>query len=222
MIDFINVSMIYPSGYCALRNVSFSIKESEMVMLFGPSGSGKTSIFNLLLRLVTPSQGRILINQQDISRIDIKELPQLRRYISMVFQIPQLLLNETVFNNVALPLLAGGYRQQHINSRVTAALKKTGLLPKAKLKAADLSSGEKKLAEIARAIVTVPKILLVDEPTSNVDAATAIKILKLFKAFNQVGMTLLISTHHQNLLADIPTRALFIHDGTLQTEVSHA
>ncbi len=221
MIQFVNVSMSYPNGYAALQDVSFTVHEGEMVMLLGPSGAGKTSIFNLLLRLVSPSRGRIFINQKEISRLTSKS-PDLRSDVSMVFQNPQLLPHKNIFDNVALPLRIGGYRRQVVKDRVIAALKKVDLLPKASLNAVDLSSGEKKLAEIARAIVTVPKILLVDEPTSNVDAATAIKILKLFKAFNQVGMTLLIATHQRNLLTGAKTKSLFMRSGKLAVEMSDA
>lgn len=210
MIEFNHISMTYPSGYTALNDVSFTIREGDMTVLLGPSGAGKSSIFNLLLCLATPSRGRILINQQDIQKIN------LRGHISMVFQTPQLLNEDNLFENIALPLIIGGYRQQIIRERTTAALKKVGLLAKASLKAKDLSSGERKLTEIARAIVTVPKILLVDEPTSNVDAETAIKMLNLFRAFNDVGMTLLIATHQQDLLKDIATKSLFIRDGKLE------
>lgn len=220
MIDFLNVSMTYPNGYQALRHVSFSINAGEMVMLCGPSGAGKSSIFNLLLRLVLPSQGRVSVNNTNLCDLKPAELPRLRRYISMVFQNPQLLLEKRVFDNVALPLVVAGYRTPYIHTRVNAALKKVGLLSVAALKAVDLSSGQKKLVEIARAIVTMPKILLVDEPTSNVDADTAIKILELFRAFNQVGITLLVATHQQHLLTGKQVRSLVFQDGVLQQEFS--
>ncbi len=216
MIEFINVSLSYPNGYNALRKVSFSINEGELVLLFGPSGAGKTSIFNLLLGLASPSCGKIQINRQTIQQ------QHLRQHVSMVFQTPQLLPNETIFDNVALPLVVNGYRQAVIKERTVAALKKAGLLAKASLHATDVSSGEKKLAEIARAIVTVPKILLVDEPSSNVDAATAVKILNLFKAFNQVGMTLLIATHHHDLFKNTPVKSMTLRDGQLENPVTYA
>ncbi len=215
MIQFTNVSKTYSNGYQALNDISFKINAGEMVLLTGPSGSGKTSLLRLLLRLEIPSDGYVFVNKCNIAKLSRSKLPMLRRYIGMVFQHPQLLANETVYHNVALPLLVAGYKPKEVKLRTTAALQKVGLLEKSHLLAASLSSGEQKLTEIARAIATTPRILLVDEPTANVDALTAQEILKLFKAFNQIGITVIIATHQRNLLFTKQTSTLFLKDGCL-------
>ena len=221
MIQFSNVSKTYANGYHALNAVNFKIEAGEMVLLTGPSGSGKTTLFNLLLRLTTPTHGYIFVNKRNITQLKRAELPLLRRYIGMVSQNPQLLLDETVYQNIALPLIVCGYKSKEIKLRVTAALEKTGLIDKSQMLALDLSSGEQKRTEIARAIVTTPKILLVDEPTANADATTAQEMLSLFEAFNQIGITIIIATHQNNLLLGRETRSLFIEKGCLQNGERH-
>ncbi|OGO94024.1 MAG: hypothetical protein A3F10_01005 [Coxiella sp. RIFCSPHIGHO2_12_FULL_42_15] len=215
MLQFTNVSKTFSNGYLVLSAVNFSIAVGEWVLLTGPSGSGKTTIFKLLLRLLSPSSGNISIKQRNIAHLTKKEIPYLRRYIGMVSQNPLLLPHETIFENVAIPLIVAGYCSEYIKIRVTAALKKVGLLNKSHVLALDLSSGEQKRAEVARAIVTTPQILLVDEPTANVDATTAIEMLDLFKTLHRLGMTVIIATHEPNLLNGQQTKTLIIHSGKI-------
>jgi cell division transport system ATP-binding protein len=221
MIQFTNVSKIYPNGFQALNTVTFSVKAGELVLLTGPSGSGKTTLFKLLLRLTSPSHGFIFVNKRNIAQLKKSQLPHLRRYIGVVSQNSQLIPNLSIFDNVALPLLIEGYRADYVNTRVKAALKKVGLLDKSHLQAMDMSSGEQKRTEVARAVITTPKILLVDEPTANVDATTAIEMLSLLKAFNNVGMTVLIATHQSHLLNGKETRSFIIKNGCLQSRNHH-
>lgn len=222
MIQFTNVNKTFSNGYVALTALNFSISSGELVLLTGPSGSGKTTIFKLLLRLVNPSSGDIFLSRRNINDITQKELPHLRRYIGMVSQSPLLLPRETVFNNVALPLFVAGYHTQYIKTRANAALKKVGLLNKSHINALDLSSGEQKRAEVARAIVTTPQILLIDEPTANVDANTALEMLDLFKAFHQIGITIIIATHQPYLLGGEQTRTLYMRSGKIYQGDPHA
>lgn len=193
-----------------------------MVLLTGPSGVGKTTLFKLLLRIYHPTQGNIFINQINLAHLKPTQVQELRRYIGMVSQTPQLLMTETVYSNVALPLVIAGNRSTFIRIRTMAALKKVGLIDKSHLQAKETSSGEQKKIEVARAIVTTPKILLVDEPTANVDAATANEMLTLFRTLHKIGITLIIASNHHNILSGKQTDTFLLKAGKLQTGGQHA
>ncbi|MCX7120366.1 MAG: cell division ATP-binding protein FtsE [Gammaproteobacteria bacterium] len=212
MIEFNNVSKEYPS-HDALKNVTFSMSSGEMAFLTGHSGAGKSTILKLAMRIETPTRGQIHINQQDLSQLKKAHIPQLRRHIGMIYQNPQLLDNQTVFNNVALPLLIHGYRHHEIKRRVHAALDKVGLLSKEKLFPNALSCGEQQRVGIARAVVNKPSVLLADEPTGNLDPDLSMDILRLFEAFHLVGVTVLIATHDLSLIAQMPHRMIILQNG---------
>lgn len=214
MIEFTNVAKEY-KGHVALSNVSFSMHSGEMAFLTGHSGAGKSTVLKLAMRIETPTRGQIQINQRNLSRLSKREVPQLRKQIGMIYQNPQLLSNQTVFDNVALPLLIHGYRHREMKRRVHAALDKVGLLSKEKLFPNALSCGEQQRVGIARAVVCKPTILLADEPTGNLDPELSMEILRLFEAFHAVGVTVLIATHDLSLIAQIPHRIITMHHGEM-------
>lgn len=213
MIHFANVVKEY-NGHSALSNVTFAVEPSEMVFLTGHSGAGKSTVLKLIMRIESPTRGQIHVNQHNLSRLSNRQVPLLRRRIGMIYQNPQLIHNRTVFDNIALPLEIQGYRHRDIQRRVHAALDKVGLLSKEKCFPGSLSCGEQQRIGIARAVVNKPDILLADEPTGNLDPYLSMEILRLFEAFHDVGVTVLIATHDLSLIAQMPYRMITLQNGT--------
>lgn len=215
MIRFANVSKNYPNAHQALSNISFSLARGEMAFLTGHSGAGKTTLLKLMMIIEPLTGGQIFINNRNLSRLAARHIPFLRRHIGMIFQNPQLLYHRSVFDNVAIPLFISGYHQKEINRRVRAALDKVGLLKKERLFPTSLSSGEQQRVGIARAIVNKPMIVLADEPTGNLDPKLSFEIMRLFEAFNNVGVTVLVATHDLSLIAPLNHRIITLKKGRL-------
>ena len=215
MIHFDHVNKRYPGGYEALRNISFEIAEGEMVFLTGPSGAGKSTLLKLIAAIERPNSGSVVVKGQNVATIKPGALPYLRRNLGMVFQDHKLLFDRNVFDNVMLPLQICGFDHSESAKRVRAALDKVGLLNREKSNPIALSGGEQQRLCIARAIVNRPAILLADEPTGNLDAGYASDIMDIFKSFHQVGVTLLIATHDENIMHKFGGRKLALKHGQL-------
>ncbi|MBI5447413.1 MAG: cell division ATP-binding protein FtsE [Gammaproteobacteria bacterium] len=218
MIQFVQVSKRYDSGYEALAQLSFEVKKGELVFLTGHSGAGKTTIIKLIAMLDRPTQGQIFFNQLNLNQISPRDALQLRQQMGIIFQNPHLLMDRTVFDNVALPLHITNFDPREIPKRVRAALDKVGLLKKEKSLPAALSVGEQQRVSIARAIVNKPVALLADEPTGNLDPELARDIMTLFQQFHQVGVTLLVASHDLALIAKMPHRVVSLQRGRLKKE----
>ena len=216
MITFSHVTKRYRGGSEALKDLSFTIEEGELVVLTGPSGAGKTTLLKLIAAIERPSQGSVVVNGQNVGKLSRGAVPYLRRNIGMVFQEGRLLFDRNVFENVALPLRIIGMPTREAAKRVRAALDKVGLLEKEKAQPITLSGGEQQRLAIARAIVNRPSILIADEPTGNLDPDYAVQLMDMFAAFNQVGVTLLLATHDPHLASRFTSRVLHLRDGTLQ------
>ncbi|MDX1526329.1 MAG: cell division ATP-binding protein FtsE [Pseudidiomarina maritima] len=215
MIKFEQVSKTYPGGFQALNNVSFHLEPGEMAFLTGHSGAGKSTLLKLISILERPSAGRVLINGHDLKRISARQVPYVRRDIGMIFQDHRLLMDKTVLDNVALPLLIEGYSMAEAKKRVHAALEKVGLLDKVRHYPYMLSGGEQQRVGIARAVVNKPPLLLADEPTGNLDPKLSMDIIRLFEEFNRVGVSVLIATHDLGLIARLRYRTLTLRDGRM-------
>ena len=215
MISFSEVSKRYPNGFEALRNVSFTVETGEMALINGHSGAGKTTLLRLIAAIERSTTGSVIVNGQDVGRLNGPAIPFLRRNFGLVFQDQKLLFDRSVFENVLLPLQISGFESKAAVRRVRAALDKVGLLDKEKARPITLSGGEQQRLCIARAIVSRPSILIADEPTSNLDMEYARDIMAIFKSFHQVGVTVLISTHDVELLGGIPPRILTLSHGEL-------
>lgn len=215
MIEFQNVSKSYSNGYTALENLSFHLKKGEFAFLTGHSGAGKTTLLNLISATDLPSQGKITVAEHNIHKIRRARIPYLRRQIGVISQSPNLLMDRTVFDNIALPLVVSGFGYKEIQSRVRAVLAKVCLHNKAKYFPCELSSGEQQRVAIARAIVNKPPILLADEPTGNLDPELAAEIMRLFETFNRLGMTVLIASHDIALIQRLKRRVLTLSEGRL-------
>lgn len=218
MISFKQVNLEYQPGRFALRDITFSLASGSFTFLTGHSGAGKSSLLRLIARLERPTSGEIGIGNIAYSELKPRQEPALRQQMGIVFQDNQLLHDRSVFDNVALPLIIGGYKYADINTRVSAALNKVGLSDKAVDPPESLSGGEQQRVGIARAIVARPKLLLADEPTGNLDADISAEIMQLLMQFNASGVTVLIATHDQGLLNTFNYPRLKLSQGQLLGE----
>lgn len=210
MISFNNVSMRYPGSAHLFRQVSFNIEKGDFVLVTGQSGAGKSTLLKLMAGIELPSGGNILINEQDISQLHPNAVPYLRRRFGLVFQDHKLLYDRNSFENVALPLSIQGITGEEAARRVRAALDKVGLLNKEKAMPITLSGGEQQRLAIARAVVSRPSIVIADEPTGGLDRTASLEIMQLLKAFNDVGVTVVIAMHDVAQVSTIAYRTLHI------------
>jgi cell division transport system ATP-binding protein len=218
MIELTHVSKRYPGGpgdYVALRALSFRVEPGEMVFVTGHSGAGKSTLLRLLTCLERPTSGQIMVNRKNLERLPRRRVPYYRRELGVVFQDNKLLNDRSVYDNVALPLVASGVAASEIPKRVRAALDLVGLLDKEKLHPLVLSGGEQQRVGIARAVVNRPTLLLADEPTGNLDAELSATIFDLFASFNHHGTTVLIATHDLQQVARHRRRTLILKAGEL-------
>jgi cell division transport system ATP-binding protein len=215
MIHFDRVSKRYGEGRDALRELSFAIEKDELVFLTGHSGAGKSTLLRLIMLMERPTRGQVEVNGKNLKSMGSRAIPAHRRDIGVVFQNHQLLYDRSVFDNVALPLIIGGYDHREVGRRVRAALDKVGLLARESSMPITLSGGEQQRVGIARAVVGKPSILLADEPTGNLDPALSAEIMTLFEEFNRVGVTVLIASHDLVLISRLHHRILTLRDGGL-------
>ena len=215
MISFAAVGKRYPGGQEALKGVSFNLQQGEFAFLAGHSGAGKSTLLKLIPAIERPTSGAVIVNGQNVSALKRAAIPYLRRNIGLVFQDQKLLYDRSVFDNVMLPLALSGQPPQEAAKRVRAALDKVGLLAREKSNPIELSGGEQQRLAIARAVVNRPALLVADEPTANLDAESAAKLLDIFVDFNQVGVTVLIATHDMALVERYGKRVLRLAEGKL-------
>jgi cell division transport system ATP-binding protein len=214
MIEFQSVSKQYSPDALALRDVSFGVEKGELVYLAGPSGAGKSTLLKMIAAMERPTSGKVLVNGQDIGRLKRASIPYLRRNLGLILQQQKLLLDRSVLANVTLPLLVTGASRGEAEQRARAALAKVGLEHRAAAHPMELSGGEQQRVSIARAIVNRPQIILADEPTANLDRVAANKVIDALRAFNEVGVTCMISTHDEQVL-DRAARVIRLEQGTL-------
>ena len=215
MISFSAVSKRYPGGEEALRDVTFALQAGEFAFVTGHSGAGKSTLLKLIPAIERPTSGSVVVNGQNVGALKRAALPYLRRNLGLVFQDQKLLFDRTVYDNVMLPLALSGQPPREAAKRVRAALDKVGLLARERANPIQLSGGEQQRLAIARAVVNRPAVLVADEPTANLDAESAARILDIFVSFHQVGVTLLIATHDQALIQRYGKRVLRLAAGRL-------
>ena len=199
----------------ALDGVSFEIEPGEFVFITGPSGAGKTTLAKLMLREYLPTSGKIKVGPFDLNEMKSKDLPQLRRQIGMVFQDFKLLSDRTVWENVALALRVLGKSEEEIEKEIPRILKMVGLEKRAELFPAQLAGGELQRAGLARAVVGQPEIIIADEPTGNLDLATAWQIIKLLQKVNKMGKTVIMATHNFEIVNAMKERVIEFNEGKL-------
>jgi len=215
LVSFSAVAKRYPGGQEALKDVSFSLEPGELAFLTGRSGAGKSTLLKLIPAIERPSSGSVVVNGQNVGALKRAAIPHLRRNLGLVFQDQKLLYDRSVYDNVMLPLAFSAHAPKEAARRARAALDKVNLLGREKANPIQLSGGEQQRLAIARAVVNRPAILVADEPTANLDAESAARILDIFVAFNQVGVTVLIATHDQALVERYGKRVLHLDRGRI-------
>jgi cell division transport system ATP-binding protein len=210
------VAKRYPGGQEALNGVSFSLQAGELAFVTGRSGAGKSTLLKLIPAIERPTSGSVIVNGQNVGALKRVAIPYLRRNIGLVFQDQKLLYDRSVYDNVMLPLAFSGHSPREAARRARAALDKVGLLAREKSNPIQLSGGEQQRLAIARAVVNRPALLIGDEPTANLDAESASRIIEIFVAFNQVGVTVLIATHDQALVERYGRKILRLEAGRIQ------
>jgi cell division transport system ATP-binding protein len=215
VIQFSSVAKRYPGGLEALRGVSVEIAAGEMVAVTGHSGAGKSTLLKLAAGIERATSGMVVVHGQNLGALGETALAILRRRIGFVFQDHKLLFDRNAHDNVALPLRVSGFAGDEIGRRVRAALDKVGLLARERAMPVALSGGEQQRLCIARAIVNRPSILIADEPTGNLDSASAAAILELFQSFHRVGTTVLLSTHDEAGVERLSCRRVSLASGVL-------
>ncbi|MDR7856558.1 cell division ATP-binding protein FtsE [Tissierella sp.] len=215
MIKLMNVSKEYDNNVRALTNMNLEIHKGEFVFLVGSSGAGKSTLIKLLLKEEEPTEGKIILNDMDITKVKNRRIPLIRRNIGVVFQDFRLLPNKTVYENVAFAMEIIGSHPKEIRRRVPMVLSMVDLSRKASSFPDQLSGGEHQRVSIARAIVNNPPVLIADEPTGNLDPDTAREIMRVLNEINGRGTTILMATHAKDIVNSMKKRVIEIHDGLL-------
>ena len=219
MIKMENVTKVYENGAVGLRDFNLHIERGEFVFVVGSSGSGKSTFIRLLLKEVEPTDGNIIINGTDITKIKRRQIPYLRRKIGVVFQDFRLLPSKTVYENVAFAMQVVETNPKIIRRNVPQILAMVGLAKKINAYPNQLSGGEQQRVALARAIINRPPILLADEPTGNLDPDTAWEIMDLIQEINRNGTTVVISTHAKDIVDKMQKRVVAINKGVVLRDV---
>jgi len=215
MIQFYHVTKVYPGGVTALKDLSLKLEQGEFLFITGASGAGKSTLLRILLGMERVSDGQLIVNGRNITRIPPSEWSRLRRTTGFVFQDFKLLGHRTALDNVALALEIHGLPPKAIRRRAYQALRAVGLAEKRDQKAIRLSGGEQQRVAIARALVNSPSILLADEPTGNLDPTLSREIMDQFLAIHREGTTLLVATHNREVVEYCGMRRIVLDRGML-------
>lgn len=219
MVLMKNVSMVYENtGTVAANCVDLEINDGEFVFLVGPSGSGKTTIIKLLTGEVKPTEGKIIVNDFNLSNIKPRKLPMLRRTLGVIFQDFRLINDKTVYENVAFAMRVVGASKRDIQNRVPYVLELVGLKGREKRLPPELSGGEQQRVAIARALVNSPGLVIADEPTGNLDPVKSLELMLLLEKINELGTTVLVVTHEKELVNSFSKRVVAIDDGSIVSD----
>jgi cell division transport system ATP-binding protein len=216
MLDARHLSYNF-GAHWALKNVGFALDKGDFLFLFGPSGAGKTTLLRLLHGSMPLIRGQATVAGFNLGKLRRREIPLLRRQVSVVFQDFKILPQRTVTQNVALALEVRGMAGTHVARRVRAVLRSLHLEGKADAKCGELSGGEQQRVAIARSIVVNPQLLLADEPTGNLDRDLAFRLMAVFSQFHTFGTTVILATHNRELLSCIQgAKVLCLEDGMVR------
>lgn len=215
MLKLLNVEKQYPNGVSALKNITLTVEQGEFVYLVGQSGAGKSTLIKLLYRELIPTKGFIQINDFDLRQMKERQVPKLRRTLGVVFQDFKLLPKMTVAENIGYALQVIGKSDAEIEAAVQQVLEEVGLAEQATHFPDELSGGQQQRVAIARAIVNRPKVLIADEPTGNLDPQTTEGIMEILQRINDSGTTIIMATHNQQIVDELPHRVIEIADGRI-------
>ena len=218
MIILEDVVKSYSASVPALNGISLHIEKGEFVFIVGDSGSGKSTLIKLLLRELTPTSGKIIINNQDITRLKHRKVAKFRRNLGVVFQDFKLLKDRNVYENVAFAQTILQKSPREIRRNVPATLSMVGLAEKYMARPKELSGGEQQRVAIARALVNKPPILLADEPTGNLDPRTTWEIMMLLDEINKKGTTVLVVTHNREIVNAMQKRVITLKRGVIVSD----
>lgn len=221
MIELEHVTMTYPGGMTALKDVNINIEKGEFVFIVGSSGSGKTTLIKLLLKEIEPTEGKINVAGYDYSTIKRKNIPKVRRKIGVVFQNFRLLKDRTIYENVAFAQRVIQTPVKYIRRRVPAMLTLVGLGSKYKSYPRELSGGEQQRVAMARALVNNPDIILADEPTGNLDPKNSMDIMNLLDDINKRGTTVVVVTHNREIVNEMQKRVITLKKGVIISDEMH-
>ena len=213
MIQFTDVVKSYTEGNTALNGVSLQIEDGEFVFLVGPSGSGKSTIMKTITGELRPTSGQVHVNGYNLESIRKRDIPYMRRTLGVVFQDFRLIPNMTVYDNVAYAMRVIGARETEIKERVPYVLDLVGLTGKERRRPTEMSGGEQQRLAIARALVNNPSTIIADEPTGNLDPARSFELMSLLQEINNLGTTVLVVTHEQELVERFDKRVIAINEG---------
>ena len=213
MIQFTDVVKSYTEGNTALNGVSLQIEDGEFVFLVGPSGSGKSTIMKIITGELRPTSGQVHVNGYNLESIRKRDIPYMRRTLGVVFQDFRLIPNMTVYDNVAYAMRVIGAREAEIKERVPYVMDLVGLTGKERRRPTEMSGGEQQRLAIARALVNNPSTIIADEPTGNLDPDRSLELMSLLQEINNLGTTVLVVTHEQELVRRFDKRVIAIDDG---------
>jgi cell division transport system ATP-binding protein len=219
VISFEGVAKRYPGERVALREVTFKVEPGEMVFLTGRSGAGKSTVLKLIALLERPTSGVVSVNGRSTYGVRGRHVPAFRRQIGVVFQDHKLLADRPVYANVALPLIVAGSSTRDIDLKVRPVLEQVGLIGKEDYLPGELSVGEQQRVGIARAVVAKPPLLIADEPTGNLDPASALDVMRLFRSIREAGVTVVVATHDLHLVQEFGQREIVIERGRIGPEL---
>jgi len=219
MIQLHHVGKTYPPAFCALSDINLAIEKGELVFLAGASGAGKSTLLRLLFRQEEPSQGQIVIDGKNITRLPSRGVAAYRRKIGLVFQEFKLLAGLSALENVALAAEVIGVSKKDSRSKAYNLLRELGLNQRFEAKPMALSGGEQQRVAIARALINDPMLLLADEPTGNLDREMADETMRLFCKIRERGATIIIATHDVELVNRYGTRVIYLKQGELADDL---
>jgi cell division transport system ATP-binding protein len=210
-----DVTMEYPNGNVALRDVDLVIPEGDFVFLVGPSGAGKSTLMRLIIRDEVATRGQVVLDGADLARLSRRNVPKIRRKIGTIFQDFKLLPRKNVWENVAFALEVTGTPRRKVRPAVDRVLALVGLTAQAKQVPAQLSGGEQQRTAIARALVHDPRIIIADEPTGNLDPLISWEILQLLLRINELGVTVFMATHNAEVVTALRRRVVALEEGRI-------
>lgn len=218
MIKFENVTKKFGNGIVAVEDINLEIHDREFLFICGPSGAGKTTLLRLITRDLLPSAGSIFLNDWNLAKLPSRKIPHLRRKVGTVFQDFKLLMDRTVFENIAVALEILGEKDKIIKEKVNEVLKVLDLSSHANLFPTQLSGGELQRVVLARAVVGKPEVLLADEPTGNLDPAKSWEIIKILQEINEAGTTIIMATHNVDIVNSLGKRVVKIDRGRVKKD----